>query len=545
MAQQRHPWSRRAAVTRLTALLLVAWALASTPPVAAQDAQKGNTPATTPTIWAMRMERSGALPRVVTGLLALDGDGTGSLNLDQLWGAKPERISVSGSGPRKKIELHLSTAPTEARAWADLEFRETTCVGTFHWEFPQLTEECDFSGRRVEDIRPFEEGTPRAHETIGQVSRSARLRPGAFARLILTVERRDSEALYISVGGKVVCDRSYLRRRRPLCLYSVTKAVASFAVPLLIEDGLLPRDLDTPIATWLPAFKDDPSRSAITLRHILTHTTGLDADRTSGLDDAKDQLAFAQSMRSVAEPGTDFAYNNCAFELLTGVVEATAKESLATYLRRRLLTPLGLQNVEWPSDAEGNTPTYSRLFMTADELARIGELVLTRGRVGDRQLVPAWWFDEIVKASQVNQDIGTVWWLWRRAEDERVVQTKERIDWMSRRGISSARRLLPLVGRSFTSRQAWWEAVAGVVGGDECERIAARLPSGGVGGVVEGPVTAVYHSGTLGQYLVVVPNSGVVAVRLREGAGDEELTTTDRMLARMQDFPQLVSELPE
>jgi CubicO group peptidase (beta-lactamase class C family) len=90
---------------------------------------------------------------------------------------------------------------------------------------------------------------------------------------------------------------------------------------------------------------------------------------------------------------------------------------LHDYARAKLFAPLGITDTEWILGSNGEPAAASGLRMRPRDLARIGQLVLDRGRAGDRQLVPAEWLDASFEPrvpSEPALAYGYQWWLWPR-----------------------------------------------------------------------------------------------------------------------------------
>jgi CubicO group peptidase (beta-lactamase class C family) len=128
-------------------------------------------------------------------------------------------------------------------------------------------------------------------------------------------------------------------------LASVTKQFTAAAILLLAEDGKL--SLDDPLRKWLPSLP--AATDPITLRHVLTHSSGLvdyeevmAPDATAQVHDIdvlhlleiQDRLYFA--------PGTDYRYSNSGYSLLALVVGKASGKDFATFLHERIFQPLGM-----------------------------------------------------------------------------------------------------------------------------------------------------------------------------------------------------------
>ena len=184
---------------------------------------------------------------------------------------------------------------------------------------------------------------------------------------------------------------------------SLSKAVTATAVLLLVQDGLV--DLDTPIQHYLPEFTaSDPELSAaITVRHLLNQTSGLsDAGyrrstnpSPSNLDQIAADLASA---RFAGIPGETYHYFNPNYQLLGLLVEKVQGKSFESFVRQRVLDPLGMTS-SWHTDRLDALPGYSvlfgnpvhlfpthrswspsgGLFSTAEDMVRLVQLYLNHG----------------------------------------------------------------------------------------------------------------------------------------------------------------------
>ena len=129
-------------------------------------------------------------------------------------------------------------------------------------------------------------------------------------------------------------------------LASVSKQFTAMAVMLLVKDGKL--RYDQPIRDFLPELP--PATAAVTVRHLLNHTSGLldyedliPETRTMQLDD-NDVLALLAAQDSVYYPaGTQYRYSNSGYVLLGLIVARVSGMSLPAFLRARIFEPLGMR----------------------------------------------------------------------------------------------------------------------------------------------------------------------------------------------------------
>lgn len=128
-------------------------------------------------------------------------------------------------------------------------------------------------------------------------------------------------------------------------LASVTKQFTAAAILLLAQDGKL--SLDDPVRKWLPTLP--ASDDAITLRHLLTHASGLidyedlmAPDATAQVHDIDVLHMLEREDRLYFAPGTGYRYSNGGYALLALVVGKASGQDFATFLRERIFKPLGM-----------------------------------------------------------------------------------------------------------------------------------------------------------------------------------------------------------
>ena len=126
-------------------------------------------------------------------------------------------------------------------------------------------------------------------------------------------------------------------------LASVTKQFTAAAILLLAEDGKL--SLDDRVRAWLPSLPAVADR--ITIRHLLTHTSGLidyedviPATLTAQLHDADVLTLLEGQSKLYFEPGTSYRYSNSGYALLALIVGKASGQSFAAFLKARIFEPL-------------------------------------------------------------------------------------------------------------------------------------------------------------------------------------------------------------
>lgn len=177
---------------------------------------------------------------------------------------------------------------------------------------------------------------------------------------------------------------------------SISKSIVGLLVGVALDEGAIP-SLDTPALDLLPkrAAFATPEKKRITVRHLLTMSTGLKWSEDGLLSDetrmefSRDMAAYVLERPAKEAPGARYQYNSGATVLLAEIIEATTGRVLADYAQEKLFTPLGVTRVDWTTGRDGRPMPHAGLRLTPRDLAKIGTLVLNHGRFGDVQVVPA------------------------------------------------------------------------------------------------------------------------------------------------------------
>lgn len=131
---------------------------------------------------------------------------------------------------------------------------------------------------------------------------------------------------------------------------SISKVFTATAIMQLVEQGKV--DLDAPIQTYIPELKPKYHFKVgipITLRHIMSHRSGLIGNRMAGMftvqpEPYQTQLDYLNSVHQPYAPGSVTAYSNLATNLQGMVIERVTGEQFENYIKAHILTPLGMHN---------------------------------------------------------------------------------------------------------------------------------------------------------------------------------------------------------
>ncbi len=203
----------------------------------------------------------------------------------------------------------------------------------------------------------------------------------------------DLHGVTVVKDGKVICE-AQIGPYSPECYHvchSLSKSVTATAIGMLIDEGKL--TLDSKVTKLVE--KRVPTLSmlgyrSLTVRHLLTMTAGASFAET-GVTVEKNWLkAFFESGITSA-PGKKFQYNSLNTYVLSCIVKEVSGVGLCDYLKPRLFEPLGITNYHWELSPEGNECGGWGLYLTREDMAKLGQLYLDDGMYDGKQIVSENW----------------------------------------------------------------------------------------------------------------------------------------------------------
>ncbi len=175
---------------------------------------------------------------------------------------------------------------------------------------------------------------------------------GAFPGAVVAVGRHGRLALLAAVGHYGATDSRPVTIGTVYDLASLTKVVGlTTAVLLLVDEDRL--GLDDPVQRYVPRFQG-PGKDGVTIRHLLTHSSGLPAWRPLYTEATTRATAMrlADTTELLAPPGTTMQYSDLGAIVLTQVVESITGERLDRFVAARVFGPLGMVETRFlPPDA--------------------------------------------------------------------------------------------------------------------------------------------------------------------------------------------------
>jgi CubicO group peptidase (beta-lactamase class C family) len=232
---------------------------------------------------------------------------------------------------------------------------------------------------------------------------------------------------------------------------SASKSVTSLLVGIAIDRKLI-AGVDESVLKFFPdtAAVKQPGWDAITLRHLLTMSSGIKWDEARAWTDPEndephltfeaDPIGYVLAKPVAAPPDALWTYNGGGTELLGNIIERVSKKSLEAFARETLFQPLGITDVEWKPYKNGKIAAAAGLRLRPRDAAKIGQLVLNRGQWNGRQIVSADWIAQsITPRFQAVGYFGSTlfygyqWWMGRSLAGDREIKWVGAFGWGGQR----------------------------------------------------------------------------------------------------------------
>jgi CubicO group peptidase (beta-lactamase class C family) len=231
---------------------------------------------------------------------------------------------------------------------------------------------------------------------------------------------------------------------------SASKSVVSLLVGIAIDRKLI-ASADEPVVKFFPQYAAAPGWDAVTLRHLLTMSSGIQWDEALPWSDPKNDephllfepepLRYVLSKSAVAPPDTLWTYNGGGTDLLGNLLERVSGKTLKAFAGEVLFGPLGISEFEWRDwPRNGKISAAGGLRLRPRDAAKIGQLILNRGAWQGKQIVPAEWIDtsttprfQAVGYFGSTLFYGYQWWLGRSLSNGREFKWVGAFGWGGQR----------------------------------------------------------------------------------------------------------------
>lgn len=304
---------------------------------------------------------------------------------------------------------------------------------------------------------------------------------------------------------------------------SCTKSIVGLAVACMLTDGLL-KNLDVPLYEFFPEWKQG-RKQLTTVRHLVTMTSGLQNHPNASVEiyPSPDFVQLALAAELSTTPGEVWSYNNKSLNLMAGVIQKITGQRMDKYIGERLFKPLGITDFAWSLDPAGNPHVMSGCQIKPIDLAKIGLLLLNKGRFGVIEVIGRKEIAQVIQPCEKFKGYGILWWLDYQQTttivDDEIIEKLMAAE-LPDDFIGKARQLKGV----YKTMEEYTAKVEAVFGPDPWQELTEILSAQNLTlkrKEFSGKMT--YRAdGYLGNYIIVDPETRLVAVRMISHASFKE-----------------------
>ena len=224
---------------------------------------------------------------------------------------------------------------------------------------------------------------------------------------------------YIIIKDKhLICEEYFYGYKRNMIfpVESTTKSITSLIFGIAIDKELI-KSIETPVFNYFPEYNSLKSteKQKITLKHVLTMSAGFKEDMDKILH-SDDRNYYCLSRILYHNPGETFSYDGGSTQLLAGIIKNTTGKHIDKFGEDYLFNDLEITNYNWEIYKQNGYPlTGGSLEMRPIDMAKIGLLVLNKGKWNSKQIISEKWIKEStypwIKTNVDNDSYGYQWWI--------------------------------------------------------------------------------------------------------------------------------------
>lgn len=199
--------------------------------------------------------------------------------------------------------------------------------------------------------------------------------------------------------------------------YSCSKTFVSAAVGLAVDANLL-RITDR-VATFFPdklPVEVSPELASMTIHDLLIMASGIDPD--GNLRAENEQWVKPMLAKPVKTPGKLFKYDSLCTYLLSAIVQQVTGKTVFALLQEKIFKDLHIEKVSWEESPEGITTGGWGLFIQPESLAKMGQLLLQKGKWNGKQLLSESWVGQMMQTHiDTGDGRGYGYQMWEASKD--------------------------------------------------------------------------------------------------------------------------------
>lgn len=205
-------------------------------------------------------------------------------------------------------------------------------------------------------------------------------------------------------------------------IFSSGKSITSIFTGIAVDKGYI-SNVQLSAFELLPEYKNyknpDPRKKDITLEHLLNMTSGLDCDdwfegTDIQMEKQSDRIQFTLDLPMLYDPGTRGSYCTGGVKLLGRIIENQSGLSIDDFANKYLFEPLNITAYQWDREPDGRISASGKIFLRPRDMAKIGLLMLNKGKWKEEQLISEAWVDRSsqshIKLPGPFGGYGYLWW---------------------------------------------------------------------------------------------------------------------------------------
>lgn len=180
-------------------------------------------------------------------------------------------------------------------------------------------------------------------------------------------------------------------------IYSASKTFVGIAVGLAVDEQKL--KITDRVVSFFPdeirTISISKELAKLTVRDLLVMSSGIKRDWQLRSKETEWTKAFLS--KEIKNPGETFEYDSMVSYLLSAIVQRATGMKMLDYLKARIFTPMHITEVEWEESPEGINTGGWGLYMQVESMAKVGQLLLDKGKWNGKQLISEKWINEMMK----------------------------------------------------------------------------------------------------------------------------------------------------
>lgn len=238
---------------------------------------------------------------------------------------------------------------------------------------------------------------------------------------------KNIDSVLLVKSGKLILEEYFqgFDREKPHQIHSANKSIGSILTGIAIDHRFI-KDVKEKIYPYFKEYeigqKWDERVRDITLESLLTMTSGYACDDHAtpkfecekAMYKTNDWVEYALKLPMAHKPGEHWAYNSSSLILVSEIISKTSGMTIPDFADRYLFQPLGIEEFNWGFSPKGRPWIAGNAKMKPRDMAKIGLLMLNRGRWNDKQVVSEKWISDSTREhekSQNNWGYGYLWWM--------------------------------------------------------------------------------------------------------------------------------------